>query len=226
MARELYDQLTQRISSHFLKLKANNAFYQRIFSGQLTVDEVVLFIKNVSYLTAFTPVHLNMAQEAAEKRNLKNLAAYFKSKKKEEQGHDKWGEDDIRGIAASFPVSIQNLPVLSEMKAYVAANEELIRKDPYLYFVYILFAEYYTVIAGPESLAAIEKHCKIPQDLMSIISNHAELDKYHIEEWAAEASEVGIDPRRSRDYLEALDQIMKRYDSFCQALSKNHAKAA
>lgn len=226
MASTLYDQLTQRIAAHFQKLKSQNIFYQRIFSGQLTVDELVLFIKNVSYLTSYTPVHLNMAQDAAEKRGLKHLAAYFKAKKKEEAGHDQWGENDIQGIAASFPVSIKNLPVLPEMKTYVAANEDLIKKDPYLYFVYILFAEYYTVIAAPESLSAIEKHCKVPKDLVSIISNHAELDKHHVEEWAEEAREVGIDPQRSREYLEALEQIFKRYDAFCQALSRSHAKAA
>ncbi len=226
MANSLYDQLTKRIAQHFEQMKTKNTFYQRIFTGKLTVDELVLFIKNVSYLTSYTPVHLKMAHDVAQSKSLHQLAAYFKSKQKEEQGHDEWGKQDIQGIASQFAVSIQNVPVLSEMKSYVLANESMIKKDPFLYFVYILYAEYYTVIAGPESLAAIEKHCKVPQDLVSIISNHAELDKYHVEDWAQEARDVGLDPKSLPIYLTNLDEILQRYDNFCQALSRRHANVA
>lgn len=226
MTKMLYEQLTKRISRHFGEMKAHNEFYKRIFSGQLTVEELVLFIKNVSYLTSYTPTHLKLAHATAQARSLPELAAYFKSKQKEEVGHDQWGENDIQGIAKTFPISIQNVPVLPEMKSYILENEKLIKKDPYLYFVYILFAEYYTVIAGPESLAAIEKHCKVPKDLVSIIANHAELDQYHVEEWADEANEVGLDEKQIATYLAALDEIMQRYHIFCQALSRRHAKVA
>jgi hypothetical protein len=102
----------------------------------------------------------------------------------------------------------------------------MIRRDPFEYFIYVLYAEYFTVLAGPACLAALEKNNQIPPSMMTIIGKHAELDQHHVAEWAKEAQTVGLRPDQTADYREVLDEIMDRYALFCEALSRPHEKAA
>lgn len=226
MSDGLYRILTKAIAQHFQDLKQHNLFYQRIFSGSITVEEFASFIKNVSYLTAHTPLHLSRAIKSAETQGFSNLSRYFQRKYTEETGHHLWGESDLREIESRFGVQQASIPISNQMKSYIKGNEELIDRDPFLYFVYILFAEYFTVIAAPESLLAVQKSCKIPKEMMTIIANHAELDKDHIQQWALEARAVGLDPSKESHYMRGLQEIMQRYDHFCHELSRKYEYAA
>jgi len=222
----VYQILTQHIQTYFLSLKKNNHFYQSIFNGTLTVIELTKFLQNVSFLTAYTPQHLKLAQSTAAAQGNHALARYFEVKRGEEVGHDQWGADDVKALQKRFLVSADQLGILPEMRAFIASNEDLIRRDPFQYFIYVLYAEYFTVLAGPACLAAIEKNSQIPQSMMSIIGKHAELDQHHVAEWAEEATALGLTMEQSADYRRVLDGIMDRYAIFCEALSQSHEKAA
>ena len=226
MSQDIYKVLTRCIDQFYAELKGKNIFYQRVLSGHVTVEEFALFIKNVSFLTAQTPEHLEAARQAAEEKGLKTLARFFKAKRLEEADHEKWGEADLAGIQARHLKQKQDPDVLPEMKSFVEANAASIRKDPFLYFVYILFAEYFTVIAGPECLAAVERSTKIPRELMSIIDKHAELDKDHVQDWGKQAKQVGLVQAQEPYYIEALQGVFERYSRFATALSRSRSKAA
>ena len=226
MSDQIYEVLTRHIEKFYAGLKRDNVFYKRVLSAQVTVEEFALFIKNVSYLTAQSPVHLELARAAAEAKGLKTLARFFKAKRIEESGHDQWGEADLAGIQARHMQQKHDADVLPEMKAFVEANVESIKQDPYLYFVYVLFAEYFTVIAGPECQSAVERSTKIPRSLMSIIDKHAELDKDHVHDWGKQAKQVGLAMAQEKAYLATLDGVFERYSRFATALSRSHAKAA
>ncbi|MCX6128119.1 MAG: hypothetical protein NTX25_03530, partial [Proteobacteria bacterium] len=118
------------------------------------------------------------------------------------------------------------LGVTSEMQTFVKANQAMIEKDPFGYFIYVLYAEYFTVLAGPPCLAAIEKNCKIPMSLMSIIGKHAELDRDHVQDWALDAQNVGLRRDHLAKYQEILQDIMFRYEIFCEALSDKYEQVA
>lgn len=226
MEASIYSILTNRIDRFFAEMKANNSFYQRIFSGEISHEEIARFVKNVTFLTAHTPHHLQLAVKMASEKSDKKLTRYYKAKLHEEVGHDQWGESDLKQLNERFSLKDGNTDVLSEMKDYVAANERMIADDPLHYFVYILFAEYYTVIAGPECLEAIKRSKNVPREMMSIIDKHAELDKDHVHEWSQQARVIGLKVEDASVYLKVLEKILKRYDSFAKALSGTHAKAA
>lgn len=222
----IYPNLTRHIQSFFRSLKKNNSFYQRVFNGSLTPAELTQFLQNLSFLTAHTPQHLKLAQATAAAQGQHALARYFEQKFGEEVDHDQWGIEDVEALQKRFQVTADQLGILPEMRAFIAGNEALIRRDPFQYFIYVLYAEYFTVVAGPACLAAIEKNNKIPQSMMTIIGKHAELDQHHVAEWAYEAEKVGLKPEHCAEYRMVLDGIMERYVSFCEALSRPHEQAA
>ncbi len=222
----VYQNLTQHIQDFFRTLKKDNAFYQRIFKGTLTATELTRFLQNVSFLTTHTPLHLKLAQSQAAAQGHHALAHYFEVKLGEEVGHDEWGNDDVKSLQKHYHVSSDQLGILPEMRAFIASNEDLIRRDPYQYFIYVLYAEYFTVLAGPACLAAIEKNTEIPKSMMSIIGKHAELDQHHVAEWAEEAQKLGLTLQNAAAYRKVLDGIMERYAKFCEALVQTHEKAA
>lgn len=222
----IYQNLTQHIQNHFRTLKRQNSFYQRIFNGQLTAAELTRFLQNVSFLTAHTPEHLTLAVTTARAQGHEALALYFEEKRHEEVGHDQWGAEDVAALKQRFQITQDQIGIVPEMQMLVASNQAMIMRDPFQYFIYILYAEYFTVLAGPACVTAIEKNKKIPPGMMTIISKHAELDQEHIAEWAQDAEKVGLKPEHCADYRKVLDGIMDRYSLFCEALTRTHEKAA
>lgn len=222
----IYQNLTQHIQDYFETLKHDNSFYQRIFTGSLTSPELTRFLQNVSFLTAHTPQHLTLAIKVAKTKGHQELALYFERKRREEVGHDQWGVDDVAALQERFHLSQDQLGIVHEMQTFVAHNEAMIRLDPFHYFIYVLYAEYFTVLAGPACITAIEANQKIPPGMMTIISKHAELDQHHTADWAEEAILVGLNPAHCPEYRKVLDGIMDRYSLFCEALTRSHEKAA
>jgi len=226
LSMTVYQNLTQHIQKFFRSLKKDNPFYRRVFEGTLTATELTKFLQNVSFLTAHTPQHLKLAQSIAAAEGHQALAHYFEVKLGEEVGHDQWGAEDVKALQARFQVNTDQLGILPEMRAFIASNEDMIRRDPFHYFIYVLYAEYFTVLAGPACLAAIEKNSQIPKSMMTIIGKHAELDQHHVAEWAEEAQKLGLSLEQASAYCKVLDGIMERYANFCNALSHIHEKAA
>ena len=94
----LYKVFTDEINAFFVRLKQQNVFYKRIISGRIEVDEFASFLRNVSFLTSYTPVHLTLAEKVATQKGHAQLAAYFKHKRGEEVDHHRWGDDDIAAL--------------------------------------------------------------------------------------------------------------------------------
>ena len=91
----------------------------------------------------------------------------------------------------------------------------MIDDDPALYLAYILFAEQLVVILGPEWLELLEARCGIPRSSMTVIGNHAELDKEHVESALEEIDDLVGDPRKLPRMRDALRRSIGFFDRFC-----------
>jgi len=81
------------------------------------------------------------------------------------------------------------VPALYELTDLI---ERYIRLNPNLYLPYILLAEYFIVLVGPRWLSALETKCRLPSRFISIVGNHVELDKSHVDEDLREISRCRI----------------------------------
>jgi pyrroloquinoline quinone (PQQ) biosynthesis protein C len=82
-----------------------------------------------------------------------------------------------------------------------------------------LFAEYLTVLLGPPWLALLEERCGIPQSSMTVIANHAEEDRHHVEEALDEIDALVADPRKLRRMREVLLDSCGHFDRFCEEVT-------
>ena len=159
-------------------------------------------------------MHLELAAKTSKIMSMKDHYNFFAEKIKEEEGHDKWAEDDLK-IQRDLGAKESSAAILPSMQALIDFNGSNIKKDPDLYLPYILLAEYFTVIATPPMLEALENNNNIPREAMSVLGNHAELDKHHINEWEEEVSEFLDIEKYEEKYLSVIKEANRIYDLFC-----------
>jgi hypothetical protein len=206
------DALREDIEEYSCQAKENPA-YRMARSGSLGRENVARYVSNILHLLRNTPPCLERAHRRAIERGDVQLAAFFEEKLAEEVGHDRWAEQDLHSFRSSFGIEAdaEMTPSLRSLLAYL---EKTIDEDPTLYLAYILFAEYFTVLEGPEWLALLEERCGIPKGFMTAISNHVELDKEHVAEGLDMIDALVTDPSYLDPMRSALRQSIQHFDRF------------
>jgi len=187
----------------------------------VTAEMVGSYLASVQVLLAHTPVHLRYARDRAEGLGLSRLVAFFNEKMQEEQGHDQWAAGDRERLAASFGNIARQEP-LPAIRRVIESTERAIERSPYEYLAYILFAEYLTVILGPEWVQSLVT-CGVPREALTAITNHAELDQDHVVEDCRVIDALIEDASLLESLRGTLQTTMARFSEFFDAV---HACAA
>jgi hypothetical protein len=187
-------------------------------SGQVTPKTLAAYLFNVRYLIRHTPPYLARARVRAQARGWSALAEFYAGKGVDEHGHDAWAESDIANVQTAFSVELPDEPsrAIVELVAYL---RDTIDEHPQRYLAYILFAEYFTVLAGPTWIHALQLKCGVPASWVSSIGNHAELDKVHVDEALSEIDALVRDPRELPGLTETLRRSIDCFERFCDELS-------
>jgi hypothetical protein len=104
------------------------------------------------------------------------------------------------------------------MLAMIAFIERVIDEDPALYLAYILFAEYLVVLLGPQWLELLESRCGIPRTSMTVIGNHAELDREHVAEAFEVIDALVGDPQKLPAMRRVLRDTIACFEAFCRGV--------
>ncbi len=216
----LIQDLKKRIQNYRDYVRTQDPFNLSVLDGSATAESISDFLVNIHYLVNRTPVHLKLASHVSQKNP--DLHAFYENKIPEEQGHDQWALDDLQKVSKKLSDKTFHPAVTDEMKEFVKHIENTIRRDPYLYLPYIFFAEYFTVIYGPEFNRGILK-CGHEQNSMTVITNHAELDKEHVSEWEQAILDL-VDEKIYKDqYLNVVDKTIALHKKFFLSLAPRSA---
>ena len=207
-------KLKEEIENFAEYLKENNSFYKAVYKGELDLETLSLFTANLRYLVEHTPIHLGLACNVSNLKGMTEHYNFFKEKIGEEEGHDQWADDDLKR-QRELGANQSSIRILKSMRDLAKNNADTINRDPNLYLPYILLAEYFTVIATPPMLEALESKNRIPQNTLSVMGKHAELDKHHINEWEEEVSKFVDIEANFEDYLAMIKKANQLYDIFC-----------
>jgi hypothetical protein len=218
--------LLEEIDAYAARLRQSSRLLGRARAGVLSQDAVARYLANIHFLISHTPEHLNRATERALALGRPELADYFCLKLAEEEGHERWAEDDMEAMGRLSGRRVLRQP--SEAMLRLIRNiERAIDRDPHQYVAYILFAECLTVRMGPEWVAALEQRCGVPATALTVATHHIELDKAHVEDGCRELDElVGNDETRLRSMLAMLRSSMDHFDAFCDDLCDADCAAA
>jgi hypothetical protein len=206
--------LQREIEAYALELLDRGVLFNAARHGKLTPDAIAVYVANLRLLVQHTEINLRLARDRAEQLGMPDLAKHFAHKLSEEVGHERWAENDLASLRADFRLT-SSVRVSSSIKGLLAYLREAIGENPVRYLAYILFAEYLTVLVGPELLALLEQRCGIPQSSMTIVGRHAELDKLHVSEGVSEIDALVTDDNYLAPLLETLGRSMQYFDSFC-----------
>ena len=214
IAAALHAELDQFVG----RARRHNPLFCKAADGSLSPEHITRYLTNLHFLLLHSPVHLKRAGERARRLGDAPLAKHFDHKLGEETGHEVWAEHDLESVSAqtALPVDREVVPSVHGLVAFIA---EIIDEDPLLYLSYILFAEGLTVIVGPEWLQLLEERCGIPRSSMTVVANHAELDREHVQEALDQIDNLVADPRKLPRMRAVLLESMARFDRFCAEIT-------
>lgn len=213
--------LRAEIESYAVVVRRSNPLYTGAAGGTLTADHLAFYLKNVHYLIRHTPIYLRRARDRARSNGDERLALHYANKLGEEAGHDEWAAADLERISRTtqMPVAEDVAPSIRELVAWLAI---MIDEDPTLYLAYILFTEHLVVVLGMDWLDHLERRCGIPKSSMSVVANHAELDRDHVEEALDRIDDLVGDPTKLPALRGALRTSISFFDRFCDEVTTLH----
>jgi hypothetical protein len=210
------DLLRVDIEDYCSLARSQNPLFCQARAGTLRAEVATTYLVNIHRLVGYTPKALTRARDRAEALGQTTLARHFERKMREEVGHDTWSENDLKR-RGQHPSQTQER-VLPSMDALLEFIDRLIDEEPAAYLSYVLFAESITVIMGPEWLQFLAARCGIPSGSISVIENHVDLDREHVEEAFDVIDHLVDDPSMAPRMREALRQSMVHFDAFCGEL--------
>jgi pyrroloquinoline quinone (PQQ) biosynthesis protein C len=221
IAAALHAELDQFIA----RTRRNNPLFCKAAEGSLTPEHISRYLTNLHHLLLHSPAHIARASERAKDLGDGSLAKHYDHKLGEEIGHEVWAERDLEKVSAqvAVPASREIVPSMRELLGFIAA---IIEEHPSLYLSYALFAEGLTVILGPEWLQLLEERCGIPRSSMTVVANHAELDREHVQEALDQIDDLVGDPRKLPRMREVILESMAHFDRFCAEITQERAHDA
>ena len=214
------DALHAEVERYAARMTTDNAVFVAAARGVFTPELAAQYIFNVRHLIRHSPDHLTRARNRASQLGDQHLAHHYACKLAEEQGHDRWADEDLDRMRARFLIA-DGLKVVPALLGLLRFIETTIDRDPKLYLAYILFAEQLVALRGSEWLALIESRCGIPSDMMSVIGKHAELDQGHAAEGLEAIDQLVTDPALLGPMRRTIVTSITLFDRFCSEIVGN-----
>jgi hypothetical protein len=185
------DLLRARVDQYVTELRSSTIL-QQANAGALRPSAIASYIEGLRYLTKETVRLLRLAAEQAGQTGDAELGAHYQKKVREEVGHDRWAENDLRKLASTF--SLREAPRSSRALSELTSRlQTLIEERPVTYLGYLLLVERMTVLLGPEWLTSLDQACGVPSDHLTVVRNHVELDQEHVDDGLEEIDRLAKD---------------------------------
>lgn len=212
-----------------------NALFATARAGQVSREMIMQYVGGLHFLMTKTPLVCTTARDRARALGDEALASHFQHKLEEETGHAKWAERDLKrldtkrsdesGVSLQQPQRPRFEPI-SSVNALASYVLGLAETQPSLVLAYVAFAEYITVIKGPELLDLLDTHCGIPKTSMTAVGNHVTIDRDHAEEAFSLMDDLVGDPRMLPEMRQALARAIELFEAFCTevtSIAPSHA---
>lgn len=197
--------------------RSGNELLAKARAGRVGPQAIAVYLGSLLHLVRQTPPCLADAEARARELGRGDLAAYLGRKRLEELGHELWAEHDLQVLQSRY--GIGNAGCARSMEEMVAYVRELARRAPLRYVGYALFAEYLTVLLGPEWVTTLERRCAIPASAVSIVVRHAELDREHAASSFVELDELLQNASELAELRQTLGGVMELFSRFTREIS-------
>lgn len=198
------DALRYEVELHAHRLRVDNRFLRLAREGAVEPRAIGRYLVALRFMIGNTPPNLRLAAKRAADEGRTDLASYYAEKCQEEDGHERWAEDDLAAFVAEFGFRPQPEPVPAfvELQRMLHSTIEL---DPVLYLSYVFWAEYFVVLVGGEFIECLVQRCGLPPQTLTCLAKHVVLDEGHTDENIANIDRLVSEPR----YLEPMRATLR-----------------
>lgn len=179
------------------------------------------YLESLRYLLLHSERHLVVAAARSQALGRAGLAALFQRKSHEEDGHVAWADSDLSQLPAAATAGLTPAPGIIEL---VELQRELIDRDPLLFAVYTVWAEYMTVLTGGEWLAILSA-CGYEHTQVSAVSKHLEVDREHATHCFDELESLWTGEPSLEALLAVIERAGRIFEKFCDEL-RNEVRSA
>jgi hypothetical protein len=203
-AQETIERLTAELRERSPMLSIANA-------GRFSARALGLYLESLRYLFQQSQLNLQLASQVTRLRGDPRLAEHFAHKAVEERGHDAWALNDLSQLAAAVTQGLHPLPSVVRL---VELQRTLLSRHPLLFFVYALWAEYFTVLVGDEWIDAL-KHSGYAPGQLSAVGNHVSADRDHAREGFHVLDALWRGEPSREELCAAIAEAAKTFEGFC-----------
>ncbi len=215
---ELAVVVKQQIEEFVNDLNAKHPAFEKARKGEIGPCAIAQYLMSLRYVMRCSPQHMSLAARRADEMLMPELASYLRRKQIEETGHDLWADSDLRELSGWFAQEFDShpAPTVIALMEFVEAESG---RDPRMYVVYALFAEYMTVLAGAPWIQLLTDRCGIPKNALTVVAKHVAADAAHADEGFSVAAEFLADPQVAGPSLAFLRESMGQFEDFMREIA-------
>ena len=182
--------------------------------GALPPRAVALYLTSLQELFVQSQLNLREALRLTEATGQKALAEYFRVKTHEEHGHEQWAASDL----GKMPSSVTgDLAPTAASRHLAQLQRQLLAEHPLCFVVYVVWAEYLTVLLGDEWFDALAV-CGYTRSGLSAVSNHVAADRMHASEGFLALDELWGGEPGLQKLLNSFEQARRLFEEFCDEI--------
>lgn len=192
-------------------LRASTPLADLARSGRFPPRALAFYLESLRYLFAQSELNVDRAIVTLRSRGELRYAEYFVEKIADERGHAAWAQRDLSQLSAAATRDIQ--PAQAVMRL-IELQRCLFERHPLYFVVYILWAEYFTVIVGDEWVEALAGS-GYEQRQLSAVVNHVEADREHVRAGFEALARLWRGEPSIAELCEAVELASSEFAAFC-----------
>ena len=216
MTESLSRLVKSSIDSWAKRLRAESPLTAAAESGQLSPRALALYLESLRYVFVHSQANIRAAAQRADALQLPELAAYFRAKASEEQGHERWAENDLQQLPSD---AVRGIEPARACRALVTLQQALIDQHPLCFLAYTVWAEYLTASLGSEWLSLLA-NCGYDRGSVSAVAKHLEADVDHAFEGFDALDRLWHGEPDAAEILAAVEHAELGFDAFCTEISE------
>jgi hypothetical protein len=167
-------EIKELISRFAEDIKASNKFFVDAKAGNISKEQVGLYLHNIYIILTKTGNHLKLAIQSAEKKGNQPLADFMRSKLPIETGNEEWIAEDL-GRLELEQAQIDKFYVTPNMVKIINFIEGLATNDPESYLGYEFYTASLALEIGPVLRNYLFK-CGISMEQMDTLKKYQRVD--------------------------------------------------
>lgn len=194
--------------------QTNNLLMRLARAGSLTPRAVALYLTSLQALFVQSQLNLRLAHERTAAEGQVRFARYFQGKVREERGHEQWAADDLQKLPTHVAQGLAPAPAIAHL---AQLQRELLDQHPMCFIVYIVWAEYLTVLLGDAWLDALAL-CGHERGALTAVAKHIDADRAHAAHGLETLDELWGGEPGVEQLLACLTRAEQAFAAFCQQI--------